>query len=92
VRTLFEAILETSAYPYTGKSVPTDCVGKTLYQQNIDPHISLLKQITAGVEPKSVQCITGLVSVLHLGNNIPYCVKPNTSKVLAERGWTNIPQ
>ena len=48
---------------------------------------SPLKQISSGVDPKSVICKEGYELVLKAVDNSPACVKPATAEKLIERGW-----
>ena len=48
---------------------------------------SPLKQISSGVDPKSVICREGFELVLKAVNNSPACVKPTTAEKLVQRGW-----
>ena len=64
-----------------------DTVSPLCNYQTIVSYMPPLEQINAGVDPKDVQCITEFVVLLHPGNKMPVCVKPNTSKILVERGW-----
>lgn len=49
-----------------------------------------LKQIAQGIVPKNVTCNEGL-TLLIKHNDSPACVKPDTAKILEERGWGIIP-
>jgi hypothetical protein len=68
--------------PYHGDNISPSCNPKTIVS-----YMPPLEQIRAGVDPKNVLCVTGFVTVLHPENNMPSCVKPETSKILIERGW-----
>lgn len=48
---------------------------------------SSLMQFKSGIATKDVTCKEGLQLVLKSENNHPACVKPNTVKILIERGW-----
>jgi hypothetical protein len=67
---------------YHGDNISSSCNVQTIVSYMLP-----LKQINAGVDPKSVQCIAGLVIVLHPENKVPVCVKPDTANILLERGW-----
>lgn len=62
-------------------------ISSSCNRQTIVSYMPPLEQIRAGIEPKNVQCVTGLVTVLHPGNNMPSCVNHETLKILVERGW-----
>ncbi len=48
---------------------------------------SPLKQISSGVDPKSVICREGHELVFKVVDNSPACVKPRTAEKLVQRGW-----
>ena len=48
---------------------------------------SPLKQISSGVDPKSVICREGFEMVFKAVDNFPACVKPTTVEKLIQRGW-----
>jgi hypothetical protein len=68
--------------PYHGDNISSSCNPKTIVS-----YMPPLEQINAGVDPMNVQCVTGLVTVLHPKISTPVCVKPATAQVLFERGW-----
>ena len=49
-----------------------------------------LKQIAQGIVPKNVTCNEGLTLIIK-HNDSPACVRPDTAKILEERGWGIIP-
>ena len=49
--------------------------------------LSPLKQLESGINPADVKCNQGLQLVFKQENMFPLCVKPDTSKILIERGW-----
>jgi hypothetical protein len=67
---------------YHGDNIPQSCNSQT-----IASYLPPLKQIRDGITPNNVSCMNGFVTVLHNTNNLPACVKPDTSKILVERGW-----
>ena len=48
------------------------------------------KQVALGVESESVICKQGLVLFIKY-NGSPACLKPETSLILGERGWGDLP-
>lgn len=48
---------------------------------------SPLLQFKSGISAKDVKCTLGFELILKTENNSPICVKPDTSKILIERGW-----
>ena len=48
-----------------------------------------LKQLESGINPPDVKCNQGLQLVFKQENMSPLCVKPDTSKILIERGWAS---
>ncbi len=48
-----------------------------------------LKQLESGINPADVKCNQGLQLVFKQENMSPLCVKPDTSKILVERGWAS---
>ncbi len=54
--------------------------------------LSPLKQFKSNILPKDVQCKQGFMLVLKNEDNSPACVKPDTSKILVERGWAKLVQ
>ncbi len=72
---------------YHGDNIPPSCNYKT-----IASFMPPLEQIPAGIELSNVQCVSGLVTVLHPDNKMPACVKPETANILIERGWAKTSQ
>ncbi|HEX5457126.1 MAG TPA: hypothetical protein VFX64_01930 [Candidatus Nitrosotalea sp.] len=52
--------------------------------------VTPLQQIRSGVEPKDVTCKNTLQLVMKMEDGSPACVKPDTAKVLIERGWARL--
>lgn len=50
-----------------------------------------LNQFKSGIAAENIKCNTGFERVLKSEDNSPACVKPETSKILVERGWGSIP-
>lgn len=48
---------------------------------------SPLKQVKHGIAPADVECRSGMVLLFNTNDGSPACVKPETAKVLIERGW-----
>ncbi len=46
-----------------------------------------LKQLEAGTNADQVKCNQGFQLIFKQENMFPLCVKPDTSKILIERGW-----
>ncbi|MBI1829540.1 MAG: hypothetical protein HY222_05030 [Thaumarchaeota archaeon] len=46
-----------------------------------------LKQFKSGIAAENIQCKTNLALVFKAEDGTPACVKPETSKILVERGW-----
>lgn len=81
------------AFAYSGgQSSYGDDIPSSCNSQTIAGYIPPLQQINAGVDPKNVSCITEFIPILHPDNNMPVCVKPDTSKILIERGWAKASQ
>lgn len=56
----------------------------TISQDQLDP----LEQFQTGViKEKNVQCKQGFMLIMKFIDSSPACVKPDTSKILIERGW-----
>jgi hypothetical protein len=52
-----------------------------------------LTQFKSGIAAKDVTCDQGLLLIFKTSDGSPACVKPDTAKVLVERGWAaNVPQ
>ncbi|HEX5359427.1 MAG TPA: hypothetical protein VFW99_05875 [Candidatus Nitrosotalea sp.] len=49
--------------------------------------LSPLKQFKSGIASKDVQCNADLQLIFKTEDSSPACVKPDTSKILIERGW-----
>ena len=47
-----------------------------------------LAQLKSGLEPEKIECNKGLEKILKPGSKLPACVKPDTLKILLNRGWT----
>lgn len=47
-----------------------------------------LKQFKLGIKPVYIQCRSDLQVIIKSEDGSPACVKPDTSKILIERGWT----
>lgn len=50
---------------------------------------SPLKQLEAGTNADQVKCNQGFQLIFKQENMFPLCVKPDTSKILIERGWAS---
>lgn len=50
--------------------------------------LSPLKQFKSGVVAKDVKCANNLQLIIKAKDGSPACVKPETTKILYERGWT----
>ena len=48
-----------------------------------------LKQLESEINPADIKCNQGLQLVFKQENMSPLCVKPDTSKILVERGWAS---
>lgn len=46
-----------------------------------------LKQFKSGIPITEIQCREGLAIILKSSDGLPACVKPETKKILIERGW-----
>jgi hypothetical protein len=46
-----------------------------------------LEQFKSGISASDVKCSDNLVHIIKAEDNSPACVKPETSKILVERGW-----
>lgn len=64
-----------------------DNIKQSCNSQTIADYIPPLQQINAGVDPKNVSCAMEFDAILHPVNKAISCVKPDTSKILVERGW-----
>lgn len=51
--------------------------------------LSPLKQLEAGTNADQVKCNQGFQLIFKQENMFPICVKPDTSKILIERGWAS---
>jgi len=49
-----------------------------------------LQQLKLGIEAKNVVCNGGFQLIIKAEDGSPACVKPNTSKILVERGWAKL--
>lgn len=55
----------------------------------VKPTLDLpLKQFKSGIKTEDVKCTDGFTLVIKSEDGSPACVKPDTSKILIERGWT----
>jgi hypothetical protein len=72
--------------PYHGDDIPDSCASQTTKDAPIrqDGTISPLHQFRAGVAAEDIMCKEGLDLVIS-PNGKPYCAKPDTAKMLAER-------
>ena len=52
--------------------------------------LSPLKQFKSGIAVNNVFCNKGLQLVIKVEDGSPACVKPETSKILVERGWGHL--
>jgi hypothetical protein len=55
--------------------------------KNILHNKSPLRQLQFGIDPVDVNCNQGFQLIFKQENMFPICVKPDTSKILIERGW-----
>lgn len=74
--------LASGGLPSYGDNVPQYCNNQTIAQ-----HLSPLKQIAMGLDPKYVKCDSGLYAVLHPDKSTISCVKPESGEKLIQRGW-----
>lgn len=51
---------------------------------------SPLKQFKSGISAENVQCNTNLVLIFKIEDSSPACVRPQTARILMERGWTPV--
>ena len=53
---------------------------------------SLSRQLERGISANNVVCKSDLHPIIKAEDGSPACVKPDTSKILVERGWAKSPQ
>lgn len=73
--------------PFTSSTKKISITDYVITLEMSDAYKSPLKQLESGINPADVKCNQGLQLVFKQENMFPLCVKPDTSKVLIERGW-----
>ncbi|HEX5457846.1 MAG TPA: hypothetical protein VFX64_05610, partial [Candidatus Nitrosotalea sp.] len=76
----------SSQAEYHGPLMSSTTNPSALHGQN-NTVLSPLKQFKSGIAAKNVICVDGLTPVIKAEDGSPACVKPETAKILYERGW-----
>ena len=78
---------KTMSYPVIHGTNSSNATNLEDPELNLLYHKSPLKQFNSGIAPKDVKCNDNLLLTFKAQDGSPACVKPETAKVLYERGW-----